>query len=230
MVRCVTWRRSGRNGRDIGRSAPSSATTTRASPVQVSKLIKDGKRDAERLAAQLASRHAPRSGKLTVAELLDEDLEHKGPSWSLSSRRDYASRAERIKADQIAAKPVSRVSVSDVDRWHLRMHKASVGEAQIRNLHTLLRAAFSQAVRWELLPTNPVANAKPQIRKKTPRGVMSIDDVALALTVAERVHPWAPLALRLAAVSRSPFRARRPPVGRVVDGRLIIDQAETIDR
>ena len=200
-------------------------------PVQVSKAIRGGKRDAERLAAQLSSRPAPRSGKLTVAELLDEYLEHKGPSWSLSSRRDYASRAERIKAEQIGTKPVSRLSVSEVDRWHLRMHKAGVGEAQIRNLHTLLRAAFSQAVRWELVPTNPVASAKLQRRKKTPRGVMSVDDVALALTVAEQVHPLAPLALRLAAVSgarRSELAALR--WDRVVDGRLIIDQAITIDR
>jgi integrase len=166
-----------------------------------------------------------------VAELLDEYLEHKGPGWSLSSRRDYASRAERIKADQIAEKPVSGISVADVDRWHLRMHKAGTGEAQIRNLHTLLRASFGQAVRWELLPTNPVANANPQRRKKAPRGVMSIDDVALVLTAAEQVHPWAHLALRLAAVSgarRSELAALR--WDRVVDGRLVIDQAITIDR
>jgi len=39
-------------------------------PVQMSKSIRDGKRDAERLAVQLASRPAPRLGKLTVAELL----------------------------------------------------------------------------------------------------------------------------------------------------------------
>jgi len=51
-------------------------------------VLKGGKREAERLAAQLASRPAPCSGKLTVAELLDEYLEHKGPGWSLSSRRD----------------------------------------------------------------------------------------------------------------------------------------------
>jgi len=60
---------------------------------------------------------------------------------------------------------------------------------------------------------------------------MSVDDVALALTVAEQVHPFAPLALRLAAVSG----ARRSELAglrwdRVVDGRLIIDQAITIDR
>jgi len=137
-------------------------------PVRVSKAIRGGKRDAERLAAQFSSRPASRSAKLTVEELLEEYMEHKGPSWSLSSRRDYASRAERIRAEQIGTKPVSRVWVVEVDRWHLRMHKAGVGEAQIRNLHTLLRAAFGQAVRCELLPTNRVASAKLQRRKKTP--------------------------------------------------------------
>lgn len=77
------------------------------------------------------------------------------------SQRDYASRAERIKADKIGEKAVSRLSVAEVDRWHLRMRKAGVGPSQIRNLHTLSRAAFGQAVRWELLPTDPVAAAKP---------------------------------------------------------------------
>ena len=50
--------------------------------VQVSKVVKGSKRDAERLAAQLASRPATRSGSLTVAELLDEYVEHKAASWS----------------------------------------------------------------------------------------------------------------------------------------------------
>jgi hypothetical protein len=40
-------------------------------------------------------------GKADGAELLDEYREHRDPSWSLSSRRGCAGRAERIKADQI---------------------------------------------------------------------------------------------------------------------------------
>ena len=200
-------------------------------PVQVSRSVKGGKRDAERLAAQLAARPAPRSGKLTVAELLDEYLEHKSPGWSMSSQRDYASRSERIKADLIAEKPLTRVSVTEVDRWHLRLHKAGVGEAQIRNLHTLLRAALGQAVRWELISANPAASASPQRRKRAPRGVMSVEEVAEALTVAAEVHSHAPLALRLAAVAG----ARRAELAAlrwdsVVDGRLIIDRNITVDR
>lgn len=200
-------------------------------PVQVSRSIKGGKRDAEHLAAQLSFRPAPRSGELTVGALLDEYLEHKSPGWSLSTQRDYPSRAERIKADQLGERSVARVTVAEVDRWHLRMHKAGTGEAQIRNLHTLLRAAFGQAVRWELISSNPVASAPPERRKRTPRGVMSVEEVGRAFEVASEVHPAAPLALRLAAVAgarRSELAAMR--WDRVVDGRLVIDETITIDR
>ena len=200
-------------------------------PIQASRTVKGGKRDAEKLAAQLASRPAPNSGKLTVSELLDEYLAHKGPSWSLSSQRDYASRAARIKTDPIANRRVARVTVVEVDRWHLRMHDDGVGPSQIRNLHTLLRAAFGQAVRWEYLSSNPVASANPQRRKKVPRGVMSVDDVNAILVAAETVHPFAPLAFRIASVAG----ARRSEIAaiswdRVTDGRLIIDRAVTTDR
>ena len=131
-----------------------------------------------------------------MEELLDEYLEHKGPSWSLSSRRDYASRVERIKADPSGDKPLSRVSVSEVDRWHLRMHKAGVGESQIRNLHTLLRAAFNQAVTVDR--THPVGD--PDRLQVTPtktgeqRG-LALDEQTLALVEAARAErsdrsPW----------------------------------------
>ena len=110
------------------------------------------------------------------------------------------------------------------------MHKAGTGEAQIRNLHTLLRAAFGQAVRWELISSNPVASAPPERRKRTPRGVMSVEEVGRAFEVAAEVHPAAPLALRLAAVAgarRSELAAMR--WDKVVDDRRVIDETITID-
>ncbi|MCP5025286.1 MAG: site-specific integrase [Actinomycetia bacterium] len=60
---------------------------------------------------------------------------------------------------------------------------------------------------------------------------MSVNEVASALAVSEQVHPWAPLALRLASVAG----ARRSELAglrwdRVVGGRLVVDQAITIDR
>ncbi len=200
-------------------------------PVQVSKSVKGGRRDAERMAAQLSGRPQARSGALTVGGLLDDYIDFKGPTWSLSTQRDYANRAERIKADPIGTKMIARITVAEVDRWHQRLRKAGVGDAQIRNFHTLLRAAFGQAVRWELLPTNPVAVARPQRAKKVPRGVMSVEEVGAALATAATVHSSVHLALRLAAVAG----ARRAELAAlrwdsVVDGRVVIDHNITIDR
>lgn len=126
---------------------------------------------------------------------------------------------------------IARITVAEVDRWHQRLQRAGVGDAQIRNLHTLLRAAFGQAVRWELLPSNSVAVARPQRRKKVPRGVMSVEEVGAALTAAKAVHPSAALALRVADVAG----ARRAELAAlrwdsVSDGRLVIDHNITLDR
>jgi integrase len=200
-------------------------------PVQVSKSVKGGRRDAERLAAQLAGRPQARSGSLTVGGLLDDYLDFKGPTWSLTTRRDYEARAERIKADPIGAEMIARITVAEVDRWHQRLRRDGVGDAQIRNLHTLLRAAFGQALRWELLPTNPVAVARPQRAKKAPRGVMSVPEVGAALAAAASVDSSVHLALRLAAVAG----ARRAELAAlrwdsVADGRVVIDHNITIDR
>ena len=53
-----------------------------------------------------------------------------------------------IKRDPIVRVPLARLSVSDVERWHVRLRRAGVNDPAIRNQHTALRAALSQAVRW----------------------------------------------------------------------------------
>ena len=55
------------------------------SPVQVSKTVRGTKKDAQRLAAQLTLRPAPSAGRRTVAELLDEYVKHKEPTWSIQT-------------------------------------------------------------------------------------------------------------------------------------------------
>ena len=168
---------------------------------------------------------------LTVGGPLDDYLDFKGPTWSLTTRRDYQARAERIKADPLGNRMIARITAAEVDRWHQRLRRDCVGDAQIRNLHTLLRAAFGQALRWELLPTNPVAVARPQRAKKAPRGVMSVTEVGAALAAAASVDSSVHLALRLAAVAgarRAELAAQR--WDSVADGRVVIDHNITIDR
>src|SRR5205085_7228685 len=69
----------------------------------------------------------------------------------------------------------SDLTVADIERWHTRMRRAGVGEVAIKNRHTVLRAAFTQAVRWGWLSTNPVATARLTHAKRLPRSSMSAD-------------------------------------------------------
>ncbi|MCU0270906.1 MAG: site-specific integrase [Acidimicrobiales bacterium] len=170
-------------------------------PVQVSRTVRGGKKDAERVAAELEAKPARQAGRKTVADLLDAWRALKDPSWAPYTRRDQASRARSIAADRIARVPVARLQVSDVDDWVTRLRRRGVGEGSVRNQLQTLRSALTQAVRWGWLSQNPAALANHERPKRTPRGVMSTDEVQRVLAAAERVHDMAPIALRLAAIT-----------------------------
>jgi len=112
-----------------------------------------------------------------------------------------------VQADSIAATPLLRLTAVDVDRWHSRLARASVGEGSIRNQHLVLRAAVTQAVRWGWVTTNVVAVARLGRRKQAPRGGLSTAEVQKVLLAAEElvrssaVEPAASMALRLAALT-----------------------------
>ena len=137
-----------------------------------------------------------------------------------------------IKHDPIVRVPLARLSVSDVERWHARLRRAGVSDPAIRNQHTALRAALSQAVRWGWASSNAASLARLRSTKAEPRQAMSLEDVHAVLAAAATVDPAAEVALRLAAVAG----ARRAELAAlrwddVRDGLLTIDSAiETVRR
>ena len=206
-------------------------------PTQVSRTIRGGKREAERVAAELTLRRGSEAGKVTVSELLDLWMEQHTPSWSPSTVENHKSRVAQVKADPIARVRLAKLSAVDVDRWHARLARNGSGDGSIRNQHQVLRAAVTQAVRWGWVMTNVVAVAQLGKRKQVPRGALGEDEVRRVLTVAEeladslQVEPAAPIALRLAAVTG----ARRSELAALrwadLDGnRLSIDSSVAIIR
>jgi integrase len=170
-------------------------------PVQMSRTVRGGKKDAERVASQLQLTPARNAGRTTVAELLDAWQELRRDTWAPYTRRDVASRAQRISEDRIGKVPIARLQVSDVDSWLTRLRRAGVGEGSIRNQLQTLRTALAQAVRWGWVTHNPAAAANNRRPKATPRGVMSGDEVRRILAAAPEIHEMAPIALRLAAIT-----------------------------
>jgi integrase len=173
----------------------------RGRPTQISRTVRGTKKDAQRVAADLTVRPVTRAASATVAELLTQWVEQNEATWAASTRRDNPGRAAAILVDPLAKLPISRVTVADIERWHTRMRRAGVGEVAIKNRHTVLRAAFTQAVRWGWIGTNPAATARLTHAKRLPRASMSADEVRRVLDAAAGFDPAAALALRIAAVA-----------------------------
>ena len=171
-------------------------------PTQMSRTVRGGKRDAQRLAAQLETNagDAKPAGRL-VADVLDEWVKQNLDTWAPSSARDQQSRVRSIKKDPIARLSLSRLSVGDVERWHTRLRAAGMADPGIKNQHGVLRAALSQAVRWGWVSTNVASMARLRSTKVQQREVMTVDDVRAVMTAAASIDPAAELAFRIAAVA-----------------------------
>jgi integrase len=174
----------------------------RGRPTQLSRTVHGGKRDAQRVAAELEigpGRASP--GGRTVSDVLDAWVEQNLDTWAPSSARDQQSRVNGIKKDPIARLPLARLAIGDVERWHTRLRKSGRQDAGIKNQHGVLRAALAQAVRWGWASTNVAALARLKSSKTQQRGVMRLDEVRAVMTAAATIDPAAALALRLAAVA-----------------------------
>ena len=111
-------------------------------PVQVSRTVRGGKKDAERVAAELEAKPARQAGRRTVADLLAAWQELKAPSWAPytgGTRRAAPGRSARTAS---ARSPVARLQVRDVDEWVSRLRRRGVGEGSIRNQLQTLRSAL----------------------------------------------------------------------------------------
>ena len=196
-------------------------------PTQASRTVHGGKRDAQRVAAELEggpARSAP-AGR-SVSDVLDAWVAQNLPLWAPSSARDQQSRVRSIKQDTIGGIGLARLSVADVERWHGRLRKAGLHDAGIKNQPGVLRAALAQAVRWGWVGTNVAPLARLRSAKTQQRSAMALVDVKAVLASAARIDPAAGLAIRLAAVAG----ARRAELAAlrwtgVHDGALTIDSA-----
>ncbi len=199
-------------------------------PTQTSRTVSGGKRDAQRVAASLDVGRAPSAGR-DLSELLDEWVMQNLATWAPASARDQESRVRSIKRDGIASVPLARLSVADLERWHARLRKRGMGDAGIKNLHSVVRAALAQAQRWGWVTQNVASLTRVRAAKRPPREAMTLDEVHAVISAAAEIDPAAVLAFRLAAVTgarRAELAALRWTDAR--QGHLTIDSAAEIVR
>lgn len=108
----------------------------------------------------------------TVAELLDEYVALYGKNkWSLSVYTSNKSLIKNYIVPFIGNMKISEMSARVLERYYQKLLKTEavarmtdskfkkekrfVGTATIRDIHKLLRSAFTQAMKWELIDKNP---------------------------------------------------------------------------
>ncbi len=200
-------------------------------PTQVSRTVHGTKKDALRVAAELTVAPSGRAAGRSVSDVLEAWVRKHDATWAPASRRDQLSRVARINGDRIARLSVARLTIEDVERWHARLRDEGLADVSIRNIHGVLRATLTQAVRWGWITRNVASLAELSSRKVAARGVMSASEIRAVIAAGDAIGSEVGLMLRIAAVTG----ARRAELAAlqwtdVADGVLTIDSAIEIDR
>jgi integrase len=115
---------------------------------------------------------APASG--SVAELMDQWLEHKKPHLSPTTMRLYEGIVAKHIALTIGRRPLNKLTARDLDKHYRTLGDAGVGQVTVHKVHLVLHGALRQAIRWGMIGANPATNATPppvplaQTEEKTP--------------------------------------------------------------
>lgn len=117
------------------------------------------------LAAFLSEQHGKRQGS-TLGGLLVEYLNHR-PDMSPSTRADYEGFIRRSIPAHMAKMRLRDITPRHLDGLYLHLLREGSADggplaaATVHRVHTILHAAFEQAVDWTYLTANPASKAKP---------------------------------------------------------------------
>lgn len=145
----------------------------------------------------------------TLSGFLDEYVTMYGVStWAPSTYEGHKSLIDNyikpilgdVKLDDITPRMMTKYykdlqTVSAVPRYG-RTSDGFVSPHTIREIHKLLRNAFNQAVKWEVLARNPVQNAIVPKEEKHERAIWDAQTLTKALTLCD--DPFLALAMNLA--------------------------------
>ena len=170
-----------------------------------SRTVRGGKRDAEKLLAQLVAKidvEGPTT-RHTLNELLAshiDHLEHRGRE--ARTIEGYRSIALQVKKDKIGNTALAKIGVKTIDDFYLRLQHRGLSPGSVQRYHALLRAAFRQAMAWDWVVRNPVQLATPPTAPRVGRRIARPEVVAAVINegLASR-SPLNGLALRLLAAT-----------------------------
>jgi integrase len=170
----------------------------------LTRTVRGTKRDAEKVRADLVAQAV--HGKFgetaagTVADVTERWLEHLEPDISPATASAYRVYLRNWIVPRIGEKKVDRLRPADLDQFYASLRK-HLSPASVLKVHSILRAAHAQAVRWQMITENPATHASPPRPVRPPVQAPTPEDVARLLAAAQAEDPEFALYLRLAAVT-----------------------------
>ena len=135
----------------------------------------------------------------TVNDLLDEYFAIYGVNnWAMSTYESRRSLMSHYVKPLIGDMQLTALNTRVMDQYYRSLQKVKtvvVNNVQpkseyvtphtIREIHKVLRTAFNQAVKWELIPKNPVDHATLPKVETAPRNIWTADILFKAIDVCE---------------------------------------------
>ena len=164
-----------------------------------------GKLEAERmLAALVVEDDAPVSG--TFGDLAERWYELRAPDWSPKTARETRGMFDRYLAP-LMKMPLSKLGPARLDAFYSALRArggrggSPLSAASVHRVHTIVRSAMNQGVRWGILSSNPALRTSPGQVEERDIEPPSPEELLRLFDAAEAENPDLVVFLVLAAVT-----------------------------
>jgi integrase len=118
--------------------------------------------------------------------LLDQWLEHVDQQLSPTTVREYRRLVAETIGPDLGNLRLGRVTTKRVDDYYAQLTtERGLSPATIRHIHAVLRGAFGQAVKWGMVPMNPIVGTTPPKLRQREIRPPSIADTKRLLDTAD---------------------------------------------
>jgi integrase len=155
-----------------------------------SRTFRGTKRDAQRALRELAS--AVDDGRMmgremTLSDLLAQWLDLCRDELSPTTLREYRRLIAKRIGPALGPVSIAKLTTPELDNFYKALtREASLSPSSVRHVHSIIRRALRQAVRWGWIAHNPAVNASPPRLRHDEITPPSLDELRLLLAAADR--------------------------------------------
>ncbi|HEX9467466.1 MAG TPA: tyrosine-type recombinase/integrase, partial [Acidimicrobiia bacterium] len=177
---------------------------------QLSRNVRGTKREAQAVRTRLLlevddGNHV--STAATFGELVEQWFEHASPDWSPKTASETRRLIEKIVKPRLARVRLTRLKTADLDHFYDSLRESGghdggpLAPATVRRVHTVVRRALQQGVRWGWASSNPAVHASPPRVPRTTITPPTPEEVNKLLELATDEDPAFGAFLHLAAAT-----------------------------